>query len=485
MEGAEKMLPIEMPESVPAGMSRRDFLRMAAVGGAVLALPFGGATAFAADARVKPFRVPLSIPPVLKPTRRAGGRDYYVMPMCAARQEIIPGKRTRIWGFNGRFPGPTIKAKRGREAIVRRINWLNAPMTTHLHGGKVPASSDGHPMDLIPPGGHKDYRYPNQQEASTLWYHDHTHHHTSRNNYMGLNGLYIIEDEAEDELNLPRGKYDVPLIIQDRSFKRNGNFRFHGDHDEVLGDTVLVNGRPMPFFKVANRKYRFRILNASASRGYVLALDNGAPLVQIGSDQGLLPTSVPVPSVEVWPSERVEVVIDFSGFAVGTKLVLLDRQDSGAAPIMRFDVAREEDDPSSLPTVLRPIERLVPGTIERNFELSKDPDTDLWVINGKPFDPRRIDVEPRLGDTEIWTFRNLSQDTHPMHIHLVQFQVLDRSNLALSASDMGWNDTVRVDPAATVRVVTRFEGFTGRYMFHCHNMAHEDNSMMGQMRVTK
>jgi spore coat protein A, manganese oxidase len=459
------------------------------MGGATLGLPLGGGGALAGDLRVRPFRVPLAIPPILRPVRRAGGRDYYVTTMRRARRRILPGKNTTVWAFDGHLPGPTIKAKRGRPAIVRRFNRLNVPVSTHLHGGKVPPHSDGHPRDVISPGRHQDYIYPNDQEAATLWYHDHTHHHTSRNNYMGLSGFYLIEDEVEAELNLPKGRYDVPLIIQDRTFRRNGQLRFDRDQDEVLGDTILVNGRPVPFFKVANRKYRFRILNGSHTRPYVLTLDNGAPLVQIGTDQGLLNAPAPVPWIELWPSERAEVVIDFSRFPIGTELILQDRKDhgdpSGAEPVMRFDVAREEEDPSSLPPVLRPVERLRPEGIEREWELSQDVRTGVWLINGRRFNPRRIDAEPRLGDTEVWTFHNLSSVTHPMHVHLVRFQVLSRSNLALSPNDLGWKDTVRVDPAATVRVVMKFEGFRGRYVFHCHNFAHEDHSMMAQMRVVR
>jgi FtsP/CotA-like multicopper oxidase with cupredoxin domain len=424
----------------------------------------------------------------MKPTATRDGRDYYEMTMCQARAQILPGKRTPIWGFNGRFPGPTIKARKGRPIIVRRLNRLNVPTTTHLHGGKVRPKSDGQPMDLIYPGEHKDYFYPNQQDAATLWYHDHAHNHTSRNNLMGLAGLYIIEDEDEDELNLPKGKYDIPLILHDRSFKPNGSFRFKDDPDAVRGSTFLVNGRPTPYLKVANRKYRFRILNASHTRGYELALDSGQPLVQIASDGGLLPAAYPAPSIPLWPAERVEVVIDFSAYPAGSKVVLLnqDPSDPGSTkPIMRFDVVQEEQDPSSLPVVLRPAERLMNGSVEREFALSFDFDTQQWVINGKPFDHHRIDARPRLGDTEIWTFRNDSSVTHPMHIHLVKFQILERSNLALSPGELGWKDTVRVDPSTTVRVAMTFEGYTGRYMFHCHNLAHEDHSMMGQMQVVR
>jgi len=462
---------------------------MGAIAAASLALPANELAAIAADGRVRPFRVPLAIPPVMKPVRRERDRDIYEVTMRKARTEILPGKLTRTWTFDGRFPGPTIKATRGREIVIRRRNALHVPTTTHLHGGEVPWRSDGHPSLVIDPGQTYEYVYPNQQEAATLWYHDHLCKETSRNNYMGLSGLYIIEDETEEELNLPRGRYDIPLVLQDRRFRRNGSFAFKDRVNQVRGDVYLVNGRPMPFLKVANRKYRFRILNASHSRGYRLSLDSGEPLVQIGSDQGLLAAPAPAATIPLWPAERAEIVIDFSKYPVGSRIVLQDLVDPAdpttAKPIMRFHVNREENDPSSLPPLLRQIERLMPlpGTVEREFRLSQNL-AGKWVINGKAFDAGRIDISPRLGDTEAWTFINDSSATHPMHIHLVRFQILDRGDLQISPGEMGWKDTVRVDPSARVRVIMRFEGFAGRYMFHCHNLAHEDHSMMGQMRVT-
>lgn len=467
-------------------VSRREFLKMGAIGGAALALPPDRALALLGPAAVEPFAVPLSVPPILKPVKTENGRDIYRITMRKGVARILPGKRTPIWGFNGRFPGPTIRAKRGREVVVRQINDLRVNTTIHLHGGHVSAENDGHPTDLIRPGEHRDYVYPNEQEAATLWYHDHTHHHTSRNVHMGLAGLYLLEDEAEGELNLPQGRYDIPLIIQNRSFKANGSFKFRDGHNSVPGKVILVNGRPMPYMKVANRKYRFRILNASNSRGYTLALDQDQPLVQIASDGGLLAAPYTAMTVPLWPAERAEIVIDFSMYEVGTSVVLNDVKDpldpSRSKPVMRFDIEREEDDPSSLPAMLRPIDRLL-GTTERVFQLSLDQETQRWVINGKPFSHHRIDAEPRLGDTEIWTFQNLSDKVHPMHVHLVMFQVLTRDNLPPDPSEMGWKDTVRVDPASTVRVAMKFTDYSGKYVFHCHNLAHEDHSMMAQMRV--
>ena len=462
---------------------------MTAITAAALALPGTGAGAVAARGPLRPFRVPLAIPSVMSPVRREKDRDIYEVTMRKASAEILPGQRTRTWTFDGSFPGPTIEATRGREIVIRRRNALHVPTTTHLQGGEVPWRSDGHPSLSIAPGETYEYVYPNHQEAATLWYHDHLCKHTSKNNYMGLAGLYIIRDEAEEELNLPRGRYDIPLVLQDRRFHSDGSFAFRDKVDNVLGDVYLVNGRPMPFLKVANRKYRFRILNASHSRGYRLALDSGEPLVQIGSDQGLLAAPTPVADIPLWPAERAEVVIDFSKYPVGSRIVLHDAGDAAdpttARPLMRFEVNREEEDTSSLPPVLRQIEKLLPlpGVIEREFVLRKNA-AGKWVINGKPFDAQRVDISPKLGDTEVWTFNNQSSVTHPMHIHLVRFQVLDRSNLQVSPTEMGWKDTVRVDPSARVRVIMRFDGFAGRYMYHCHNLAHEDHSMMGQMRVT-
>lgn len=461
---------------------------MGAVAAASLALPSVEWAAGADIARVRPFRVPLAIPRVMRPTRRLKDRDIYEVTMRKARSEILPGKLTRTWTFGGHFPGPTIRATRGREIVIRRRNALDVPTTTHLHGGEVPWRSDGHPSLAIAPGQTYEYVYPNQQEASTLWYHDHLCKETSKNNYMGLSGLYIIDDPAEDELNLPRGRYDIPLVLQDRSFKRDGSFDFKDRVNQILGDVYLVNGRPMPYLQVANRKYRFRILNGSHSRGYQLSLDSNEPLVQIGSDQGLLAAPTPAATIPIWPAERVEIVVDFSKYPVGSKIVLRDLADPAdpatAKPIMAFIVDREEDDTSSVPPTLRQIERLLPGpdTVEREFVLTQN-SAGRWVINGKPFDAGRIDIRPRLGDTEIWTFANSSAMTHPMHIHLVRFQILDRGNLQMSPGELGWKDTVRVDPSTRVRVIMRFEGFAGRYMYHCHNLAHEDHSMMGQMLV--
>ncbi len=461
--------------------------------GAVVAtaslLPSPGVPKQAGRSRIRPFRMRLKIPPIARPQRVTADYDFYDVAVRKADVEIVKGLRTRVWAFDGRFPGPTFKVKRGRQVVVRRRNRLDVPISTHLHGGEVPWRSDGHPSLAIEPGEVYDYVYPNGQEAATLWYHDHLCHQTSRNNYMGLSGLYIIEDEDESDLNLPKDRFDIPLILQDRDFRPNGSLRFRKTVDQLLDQIYLVNGVPMPYLKVSARKYRFRILNASHSRIYRLALADGAPLIQIGSDQGLLSAPFPTTDLLIAPAERIEVVVDFSNYSVGSSIVLEDRAGTEvtgvAKPVMRFDVASVEPDDSSLPSILKPVEPLLPGpgTIEREFVLSKDFDKNRWVINGEAFDAQRVDIKPRLGDTEIWTFRNASSMAHPMHVHLVRFQILDRSDGPVSPGELGWKDTVRVDPSASVRIIMTLRGFSGLYMYHCHNLAHEDHSMMGQMQV--
>jgi spore coat protein A, manganese oxidase len=470
-------------------ISRRDLLRMGAAAATLGFLPSTASSGRRGAVRLRPFQQRLKVPPTARPLRIEDDFDLYDVVMRKADLEIIDGKRTRVWGFDGRFPGPTFKVKRGRRVVVRRRNRLGVPTTTHLHGGEVPWRSDGHPSQAIEPGEAYDYVYPNTQDAATLWYHDHLCAETSRNNYMGLSGLYIIEDDAERELNLPKDEFDIPLILQDRDFRSDGSLRFRQRVNKLLGEVYLVNGVPMPFLKVSRRKYRFRIVNASHSRIYRLALSDNSPLVQIASDQGLLSAPVPATELVIAPAERIEIVVDFSEYEVGSEIVLGDSgpiEETGEVkPVIRFDVVMDATDDSSLPSVLKPVERLLPlpGTIEREFVLSKDFDKNRWVINGKAFDARRIDIRPRLGDTEIWTFRNASSMAHPMHVHLVRFQILDRSNGQVVPGELGWKDTVRVDPSASVRIIMSFRGFPGRYMYHCHNLAHEDHSMMGQMQT--
>jgi FtsP/CotA-like multicopper oxidase with cupredoxin domain len=438
-----------------------------------------------AQAAVPPFSVPLHTPPVLQPVRRDATTDYYELAIREASVEILPGKLTRIWGYNAQFPGPTIHARSGRRTVVRQRNQLRVPISTHLHGSHVSPGNDGHPTDLVAPGATKDFHYPNLQGAASLWYHDHVHHFTSRNIYLGLAGLYLLHDGREARLRLPSGTFDVPLLIQDRSFTPSGALAFRDDHFNVVGNTILVNGRPQPYFQVMARKYRLRFYNASNTRNYRLRLDSGQRLVQIGSDGGLLPAPYTASEIELWPAERADTVVDFSRYPVGSSVVLKNAAaDTGlVADVMRFDIVGAAPDDSVVPSRLRPMPPLPRARVTRTMLLGFEGESTNWVINGKRFDHRRIDARPRRGVAEVWRLANRTDQAHPMHLHNQQFRVLDRDGRRPPPGEAGFKDTVRVDPGETVSVLVLYQRYLGRYVFHCHSLPHEDHSMMGQLQV--
>lgn len=480
---------------------RRKFLKSMAAGSA-MAIPVsagamggmggggfggggGGGSTGGGTASVTPFQVPLPIPPVLQPVSQDATTDYYEMTQMEADVEIIPGTTTRIWGYNGITPGPTIVAQRGREVKVRQYNALPEHITTHLHGGHIEAASDGHPVDFVEPNNFKDYTYSNIQRATTLWYHDHAEYLTAPHVYKGLAGFYILTDDAEQSLNLPSGDKEVAFVIQDRSFNADGSFAYTGNRSGELGDTLIVNGAPQPYLEVSNTKYRFRILNGSNRREYILALSNGQQMTQIGTDGGLLPSPVNVDTIFMSPAYRADIVIDFSQVPVGQSVVLQNLDGSGStAEIMRFDVVRSETDTSDVPAVLSTdIEVLKESdaVVTRRFTFSMSRGN--WVINGQPYDSQRIDVNPKLGTTEIWELTNRSMMNHPVHIHDIMWQVLDVNGQPPGEEYMGQRDVFVVRPMSTVRVIGRFDNYTGLYVFHCHNLEHEDFAMMANFEV--
>jgi spore coat protein A len=460
----------------------------------------------------EPFAVPLPVPPVKKPARTVGGVDHYQVVQREAEVEILPGLKTKIMGYDGTFPGPTFDVRSGRPVVVEHVNQLELPTAVHLHGGHTPAASDGWPLDLVLPrgyhqghGGHgtgdvsqlrREYSYPNSQRAATLWYHDHRMDFTAPQVYRGLFGLHLVRDAEEDALPLPRGDREIPLVIADRAFAADGSFRYpaldpslrdtagvESDYMEgVLGDVVLVNGAPWPVLEVDAARYRFRVLNASNARRYELQLDPGpAKLVQIGSDGGLLDKPIEHDTVILAPAERFDLVVDFSSYAVGTEVTLVNRlgRDS-TKQVMRFKVARKAADDSSVPDRLsdyRPVEE-PKDAIRRKwtFDRGAGDGHQSWLINGRTFDPDQLEAKPKLGSYEIWSF--VTDVHHPVHVHLAPFQVLRRGGKTPGRYDAGWKDTVDVRPAEVVEVLVRFTEHKGKYLIHCHNLEHEDMAMM-------
>jgi spore coat protein A, manganese oxidase len=490
-------------------MRRRDFLKLGLWGAAsclgaktpVRAQTHGGGhnpLAFSGTHPYVPYRDPLPIPPVLKPKRR-GRVDTYTITMkegmAQCHSQLPP---TPILGYNGLYPGPVIRATRGRPVEITHVNQLpsshvmHSP-SIHLHGALVAPEHDGHPNDGIPAGGSRAYVYPNQQRACPLWYHDHTHEATGERVYRGLAGLYFVDDPKDAGLRLPKGNFEIPLVIQDRSFLPTGEL-FYDTSDATLetgfhGDVILTNGVVQPYLNVSTRKYRFRILNGSNSRIYKLAVSNGQSLIQIGTDGGLLHRPIAKSSIEIAPSERVDVVIDFANLEIGSSLLLLNKNDFGRlGAIMRFDIVKQERDTALVPPFLTPWEDLpeAAAVTTRDFTLNRKTvgDTFRWVINGQTYDPANAPLAtPKLGTLERWRFINPTNHPHPMHMHLVQFQVVNIGGEPQDASQHGWKDTVLVPPGSEVTVLARFEGYTGRYVFHCHNLEHEDFAMMAEFEV--
>ena len=467
---------------------------------------------------------------MLEPVYTDASAEYYEITQKVGRAEILPGLKTEVWGYEGIFPGPTIEARHGRQTVIRHRNELPVPTVVHLHGGKTPPEHDGYPTDVVMPvgsresghgnhGGHAelnvigegtfDYKYPMDQSAATLWYHDHRLDFTGPQVYKGLAGFHLIRDEEEAALELPEGERDVPLMICDRSFTEDGSFDYpsldpslkgepgvEGEYmSGVLGDCILVNGAPWPVLEVTNTLYRFRLLNASNARRFRLALDpppqEGASFVQIGSDGGLVARPMNHDKIEVAQAERFDVVVDFSTYPVGTEVTLINEFGvDSTAKVMRFVVARGGTEESRIPPKLadfRPLSRSE-ATVEREFRFvrgaAKMDGMTLWTVNGEPFDPDRIDANPQLSAVELWRIRSLNLE-HPIHIHLAPFQVLTSGggNRGAGPYNQGWKDTVSLDSGGEAELLIKFDGYRGKYVFHCHNLEHEDMMMMSNFEV--
>jgi FtsP/CotA-like multicopper oxidase with cupredoxin domain len=433
---------------------------------------------------VKPFSVRMPIPQELRPTHSTTLLDSYEVAMQPAHVEIIPGMRTPMLTYGGGFVGPTIRARAGRRTLVRFRNELPHAANVHLHGGHVSPENDGYPTDLVQPGTGRIYDYPNNQDGATLWYHDHTHHMEAEHVYRGLHGFYLLEGDDERGLGLPTGRYDVPIMLSDAHFGMDGSLVWNPEGGWFDRTNLLANGKVQPYFPVAARKYRFRLLNAATHRHFKLDI-GGETMIQIAGDGGLLPAPVHRTDLMLTPGERAEVVIDFSKHKPGEQVVLWD----AIGAVVRFDVVERAPDDSRVPDRLRTLATLPAATVTRDVALSTDLVNVKSLINGQLFDPNRVDFRIRHGDSEIWRITNkdnnspMEQVEHNFHIHLVQFRVLDRNGNPPALGEEGLKDTVVVGPGDTVRVQATFRGYRGRYVHHCHILEHSQFGMMGQFEV--
>jgi len=496
-----------------------------------------------------PYLDPLPIPPVATPVSGTpGGVATYNLTMKESKVQLhsqLPP--TTVWGFDDGFHGsgilgPIVEARSEQPVTVNWVNDLrvfgtgqlrtthylpvdacvpdamnHAQTVVHLHGGHVPFAVDGYPESTFMPGDPPvTYVYPNHQQAGYLWYHDHAMASTRLDVEMGLAGLYFLRDGVESALNLPAGEFEIPLVIQDRKFNTDGSFRYPATwEDHVFGDKVMVNGKVWPYLDVKRGKYRFRILNGSGSRVYTLSLTPPSGVLNftvIGTELGLLEAPVNgVGQLTIAPGERYDVVVNFAGLNAGDTVLI---ENAAGAPfpngpvdvtdVMKFRVTSATGDIDALPSTLRTITRLSPASAvrTRDFRLKKSGldgcDRQTWKINDLGWND--IAEYPELGTVEIWRFINDSGVAHPMHMHLVAFQVLDRDGFttgaggvivpngnpqAPAAEENGWKDTAVVAPNQILRVIARFEDYKGKYAYHCHILEHEDNEMMRQFQTVQ
>ena len=537
------------------------------------------------------------------------GYDYYHISMLQVRTNLgVVDTNTKtplstlVWGYNGMYPGPTIEARQGRPVKVFYTNDLLdsagnplphlLPLDTtvhcgndvygqmsncrpfvrtvpHLHGGHVVANSDGYPEAWFSAGfaavgpswTRTIYDYANDQRGTTLWYHDHALGITRLNVYAGLAGFYILRDAREESLqaggNLPQYPYEIPMVIQDRGFKNNGNLFYPkapwtdaagnvlsldpvtGEpvpsiQPEYFGNFILVNGKTWPKLEVEPRKYRIRLLNGSNSRFYNLYTDTvpAVPMWQIGSDGGFLHKPVALTSLLLAPAERADVIVDFSNPQLAGRTIVLRNNAAtpypiGSAPdpattgqIMAFTVTKPLNafvPDTTIPTFLSQITALTPtaGVPARELVLYEAQDSlgrlmpMLGTVAGGPLSwDATVTEKPKVGNTEIWSILNTTGDTHPVHLHQVQFQILDRQPVTVTGlptdpkvirpwsitvtpagavvppdpNEAGWKDTVRANPGEVTRVIAKFD-LTGNYVWHCHILEHEDYEMMRPFRV--
>jgi spore coat protein A, manganese oxidase len=480
---------------------------------------------------------PLPLPQIAQPVghRPVPGSPSEQAPFYRVAMRAISSKLhrdlppTNMWSFGGSVPGPIFDTRSGQGLLVEWVNELpqkhflpidhslhgaekgtpEVRGVVHLHGGKTPPESDGYPEDWYVPGKSRTYYYPNHQDPALLWYHDHTMGINRLNIYAGLLGLFVIRDSVEDALNLPSGKYEIPLVIMDRDLRPDGQLSYPVSPDperpwvpEVFGEAHLINGKLFPYLEVEPRKYRFRILNGANGRFYRLSLSPAVEIHQIGTDQGLLSAPVAVKNVQLAPGERADLVIDFATHG-GAQILL----QSDSFTLMQFRVsATPASEPGTLPATLRPVPRLAESSAIKTRRLTLDEQQNMvaesmgMLLNKTPWH-MPITEKPVLNTSEIWELVNLTDDVHPIHLHMVRFQILDRrrfdgfeyittGNLRYispatppDANELGWKDTARVNAKTVTRILVPFVGYPGRYIWHCHILEHEDNEMMRPYEV--
>jgi len=437
------------------------------------------------------FSKPLAIPPILNPIILKNGTKEYNLNVQEGEVEFLKGAQTKTYGVNTDFLGPTIRVKRNDKIKINVKNSLKEETVLHWHGLKVPGINDGGPNRAIPPNATWSTQYKINQRASLCWYHPHTHKKTDFQVYMGIAGLFLIDDEESLNVSLPKeyGKDDIPLVFQDRRFDKDAQFiHKQSMHDVMMGVTgniFLINGVIDPYVEVSAKIIRFRLLNGANSRIYSFIFNDDRHFYQVAGDSSFLPKPVKMKRLILSPGERAEILVDFSDLA-GKEILFGDGLSN--KPLLKIKIKNDKAQKFNLPKELTKITEYkeYKNTKRRDFSLDMRPG---WLgINGKRMDINRIDEEVTLGQTEIWRIKNPNNMPHPFHIHGCSFKILSRNSFPSYANEKGLKDTVLVYSNETVELAVQFDYEATKnypYMYHCHILEHEDAGMMGQFTVKR
>ncbi len=460
---------------------------------------------------------------------------------------ILPGSKTEVWKYSAKvikgrgdslqqlednYLGPIFRVKTGERIRVRFKSEVDEITIVHWHGLHVPPEMDGHPKYVIEQGEEYVYEFEVKDRAGTYWFHPHPHEYTGPQVYSGLAGLFIVTDNEEKKLNLPSGKDDIPLVIQDRTFDSGNQLVYlNSPMDRMtgfLGEQIVVNGKKDFSLDLDTKTYRLRLLNGSNSRIYKLAWSDATPFTVIGTDGGLLEKPIKKNYLTFGPAERFDIIANFSDKEVGDKINLVSlsfpSSVSGmggmmgrmhgrgkAAPemgermdLLSVNIKNKVTSNFKLPAKLSSVKKLNPEEAV-NFGSPKKFTFGMgghmrWTINSKTFEMNDVAEweKVKLNSTEIWEFINggnrrgmmggMMEMPHPVHIHGLQFKIINRipsgsfdeswNAFKDGFVDEGWKDSFLLLPGTKVQVLLRFEDFPGMYLYHCHNLEHEDMGMM-------
>jgi FtsP/CotA-like multicopper oxidase with cupredoxin domain len=432
----------------------------------------------------------------------------------------LRGSSTEVWSYNDAWPAPMIRLTRGERARIRLVNRLDEETIVHWHGLDVPEAADGHPRLAIDPGAEYAYDFAVTDAPGLYWYHPHTHGRTASQTYMGMAGLLVIEDEAEADLGLPSGEFELALVLQDRRLGSAAEIRYAPTMGPdrmygYLGDTGFVNGAADASVEVGRGVYRLRVLNGSNARILELAFGDDMPFTLIGADGGFLPEGVTLRRLTLGTGERADLLVDFSAMNPGDSIMLHSAEfevpgmmmgmggmggrmgrgrgmgmgggaipQGGALDLMEFVVTGDSgpDVSFSGPIAGAPDPAVDPGTVDRTFRF--DSRMMQHTINGRSFAMDRIDERIPAGSSEVWEFVNDGAFAHPVHVHGGQHRVLSREGGRgeVMPWERGLKDTALLLPGERIRMAVEFT-HPGIFLLHCHNLEHEDAGMMSNFEV--